>query len=107
MLLLRLLEVEEDDCRAAAAGDALRSNIHTTSLFSMPEKDLACPSMQYVKCNVPEVPGCSTSSGQILQYASQRAFLAILTHNPLQSRKYITHVTLCHSDTNKAETDDR
>ncbi len=52
---------------------------------------------------MPEVPVCSTTSGQILQYASQHAFLVILTHNP----KRVRYITLCHSDINKAETDDR
>lgn len=30
-----------------------------------------------------EILGCPTASGLILQYASQHAFLAMLTHNPL------------------------
>ena len=39
---------------------------------------------------MPKIPGCPTASGHILQYASQRAFLDTLTHNPLCSRRYIT-----------------
>ncbi len=50
---------------------------------------------------MPEVPGCSTTSGWILHYVSQHAFLAILTHT------HATHGTLSRSDINKAETDDR
>ncbi len=42
---------------------------------------------------MPEVPGCPTSSW-ILQYAGQHAFLAILTHNPQRSGKYVTYVTV-------------
>ena len=39
-----------------------------------------------LKCNkAPLAPIHSISSGRILQYVSQHAFLAILTHNPLRS----------------------
>ncbi len=31
----------------------------------MPDKDLVCANAQYVKCSMPEVPGCSTASGWI------------------------------------------
>ena len=49
----------------------------------MQEKDLVCPTICYVKGSMPKVPGCPTTSGRILQYASQHVFLAFLTHNPL------------------------
>ena len=39
----------------------LRCITHTTILFSMPEKDLACPNMKYVKCSIPKMRGCPTS----------------------------------------------
>ncbi len=54
---------------------------------------------QSVKCSMPELPGCSLTCSWILQYTSQHTLLAILTHNPLCSGKFITYVTLCHSDT--------
>ncbi len=81
--------------RAETTLETLRSSIHTTLLFSILEKNLVRPSTKNVKCSMSEVPGCSTTSGQALQYAGQRAFLAILTHNPLRSRKLVTYVTLC------------
>ena len=40
------------------------------------------------------VPGCSTTSGRILQYAGQHAFLALPTHNPLRSGRYVTSAGL-------------
>ena len=52
----------------------------------MPEKHLVSPN---VKCSMPKVAGCPATSARILQYASQHAFLAILTHNPLRNRKYV------------------
>lgn len=48
------------------------------------------PNTQYVKCSMPQIPGCSTTSGPILQYASQHAFMSILTHNPLLSGGLVT-----------------
>lgn len=62
----------------------VRSDTRTTELCSMPEKDLVCPDTWCVKCSMPKVPGCPTTSSHILQYASLHAFLAILTHNPLR-----------------------
>ncbi len=44
-----------------------------------------------MKCSKPQVPGCLATSGQTLQSAGQHDFLAILTHNPLRSAKYVTH----------------
>uniref|UniRef100_A0A667ZJ30 Glutamate receptor n=1 Tax=Myripristis murdjan TaxID=586833 RepID=A0A667ZJ30_9TELE len=44
---------------------------------------------QYVRCSMPRVPGCSTTSGQISQYGFQHAALAMLTHNPLCSGRYV------------------
>lgn len=46
----------------------------------MPEKDLVCPSVQYVKWSMPKM------SYYVLQYASQHALLTIMTHNALCSR---------------------
>ncbi len=56
---------------------------------------------QYLVCEMQYARSSRMSCyiSQILQYASQHASLAILTHNPLH--------TLCRSDINKAETDDR
>ncbi len=41
-----------------------------------------------------------------VRFCSMQASVLFLTHNPLHSGKYVTCVT-CHSDMNKAETDDR
>ncbi len=49
----------------------------------MPEKDLVCPDT-YVKRSMPKIPGCPAAAGRSLQYASEHAFLAILTHNSLR-----------------------
>ncbi len=54
------------------------------------KKYVVCPNKYYVKCCMPEVPGCPTSCGQTLQYASQHAFLVIWIHYSVSRGK-------CHS----------
>lgn len=43
----------------------LRSNTHTTMLFSMLEKHCVCPRTQYAKCSLPKIPGCPTASNPV------------------------------------------
>ena len=40
---------------------------------------------------------------KLLQYGSQHAFLAILTHSPLLSGRYVTKVMVCHANINTDE----
>ena len=53
---------------------SLRSNTHTTTLFSMPEGDLGCPDTEFGKGRMPKLSGCCATSGRGSQYASQHAF---------------------------------
>lgn len=66
-----------------------------TSLHSntsnMPENDLVCPNMKYVKCSKLKITGCPTTSCPMMQCVSQHAFLAVLGHNHLHSISYVTY----------------
>lgn len=64
-----------------------------------PEKDLECPNTQHVERSMPNTPGRSTTSGEVLKQASQHAFVAILTHNPLHS--YTTYIMVSGRSINK------
>lgn len=73
----------------------LPSNTHSTILFSMPKNNWVRPIKKYVICYMQKTPGCPTKSGHSLRSASQHAFPAIPTHNPL------TCVTVCHTVNNR------
>lgn len=64
---------------------------------------LICLDRKYVNCSMPKITGCPSTSGPILQYTSQHAFLAIPSHNPLWRETYATYPTMCHANLNKAE----
>ena len=48
-----------------------------------------------MKCSTQKIQRCSITSSCILQFASQHAFLAILTHNHLRSGRHIYSTVCC------------
>ena len=64
------------------------SNALSTTQLSKPEKDLIFPNTKYVKCSRPKTPWCSATSCHFLQFSSQHAFLATLTHSLLWKIRY-------------------
>ena len=57
------------------SGKRLRSNTHTATLFSMPEKDLACLNTTYGKCSMPTIPGCCTAVHPVALHSMRASIL--------------------------------